>query len=130
MLDASGQPEKTPPPPLGGRWPVLAAVASFLLPGLGQILCGQDNKGVYILGLALLGHWLTGGISSALLCPAMGLDAFLVAVQLKRGRPVQRWEFLPGFKPLKGLKPNVFPRALAILVLAITLIRIVLYSRD
>jgi TM2 domain-containing membrane protein YozV len=59
--------------------PWLAALLSLLAPGLGQIYCGQDNKGVFLVGMALLGQWSTGGLSSWILCPAVALDAFMIA---------------------------------------------------
>src|SRR5580704_7441703 len=87
--------------------PALAAVLSFLLPGLGQILCQQDNKGIFLLGVSLLGHWLTAGLSSLLLCPAMSLDAWLIAKKINGNSTVGRWEFFPGVKPLNAIPPRI-----------------------
>src|ERR1700691_5723252 len=104
--------------------PVLAAVLSFLLPGLGQILCHQDNKGIFLLGMSLLGHWLTGGLSSLLLCPAMSLDAFLTAREINKNASAGRWEFFPGIKLLNSIPPRFILIFIVLLIAAITVFRI------
>ena len=53
--------------------PWLAALLSLLLPGLGSVYCRQDNKGVFLIGMSLLGQWSTGGLSSWILCPVMAV---------------------------------------------------------
>jgi TM2 domain-containing membrane protein YozV len=116
--------------PAKAKSPGLMALFSFLLPGLGQICSGQDNKGVFLLGIALLGHWLTGGISSLLLCPTMSFDAFTIAAKAKRGCALRKWEFFPTIKRLNQLQPRVVPLVIFCITIAILLTRIVLYSRD
>ena len=112
------------------KTPLLAAALSFLLPGLGQILCRQDNKGVFLLGMALLGHWLTAGLSSLLLCPAMSLDAFLIARKISRHATLGRWEFFPGLKPLNAIPPRIILMFIVLLIAAITVIRVVNFAAD
>ncbi|HEX3799851.1 MAG TPA: hypothetical protein VH413_14240 [Verrucomicrobiae bacterium] len=107
-----------------------AAVLGFILPGTGQMYCKQDNKGVFLIGFFLLGHWATNGISSLFLCPAMGLDAFLIARKINRGLGVARWEFFPGIKFLNRLPQRVMPLAIVILLTTITIIRILIYASD
>jgi hypothetical protein len=108
----------------------LATVLSLLLSGLGQIYCLQDNKGVYLAGVSLLGHWTTGGISSLLLFPVMSLDALMIARKINQGAPVRRWEFFPGIRPLNNLPPRILPLAVLALIAAITVARIVIYASD
>jgi len=110
--------------------PLLAAVFSFILPGTGQIYCRQDNKGIFILGFFLLGHWATAGVFSLILCPVMSLDAFQIAKKLNHSASTQRWEFFPDIKPLNRLSPRVMPLVIVILLTAIILTRIVLYASD
>ena len=110
--------------------PVLTAVLSFLLPGLGQILCRQDNKGVFLLGMSLLGHWLTAGLSSLLLCPAMSLDAWLIAKKINGDSNVGRWEFFPGIKPLNAIPPRIILMLIVALIATITVIRVVKFASD
>jgi len=101
--------------------PAFAAFLSLLLPGLGQIWCAQDNKGVFFLFLALLSYWLSGGLTSLLLCPALSVDAWLVARYLARGAnaTLDKWDFFPGWRPLHRLPP---PRVAQLLAAATALI--------
>src|ERR1700689_5831823 len=110
--------------------PGFIAVLSFLLPGIGQIICRQDNKGVFLLGMSLLGHWLTAGLSSLLLCPAMSLDAWLIARKINRHSTPGRWEFFPGIKPLNAIPPRVILMLIVLLIAAITVIRVVNFAAD
>jgi hypothetical protein len=110
--------------------PALAAILSFLLPGLGQILCRQDNKGVFLLGMSLLGHWLTAGLSSLLLCPAMSLDAWLITKKINADSNVGRWEFFPGIKPLNVIPPRIILMLIVAMIAAITVIRVVKFASD
>lgn len=109
---------------------ILAALLGLLLPGAGQIYNRQDNKGIFLVGFFLLGHWATGGISSLVLCPAMSADAFMIARKINRGEQIERWEFFPAIKPLNKLPPLIMPLAIVILIAAITLARIVIYASD
>ena len=110
--------------------PGLAAILSFLLPGLGQIICHQDNKGVFLLGISLLGHWLTAGLSSLLLCPAMSWDAWLIAKKINGNSNVGRWEFFPGIKPLNAIPPRIIVMFIVAMIAAITVIRVVNFAAD
>jgi TM2 domain-containing membrane protein YozV len=112
------------------RSKILASVLGFCLPGAGQIYCAQDNKGVFLIGLFLLGHWATGGISSLLLCPAMSLDALLIAEKMDYGEKVARWEFFPRIKFINKLSPRVVPLAMIIFLAAIIIARILIYASD
>lgn len=112
------------------RSPIIAGVAGFLLPGCGQIYCRQDNKGVFLLAFSLLGHWLTAGLSSLLICPAMGLDAFLAAKQINRGKIIGRWEFFPGLHPLNHIPARTILLSIVFLIATITVIRIVRFASD
>jgi len=110
--------------------PALAAILSFLLPGLGQIICRQDNKGVFLLGMSLLGHWLTGGLSSLLLCPAMSMDAWFIARKINGNSTIGRWEFFPGVKPLNAIPPRVILMFIIAWIAFITVIRVVNFASD
>jgi hypothetical protein len=112
------------------RSPGWAAVLSLVLPGLGQIYCRQDNKGVFLAGMSLLGHWSTGGMSSLLLAPAMSLDALLIARKLNRGAAVRRWEFFPGIKSLNSIPPRIILLVIAGLIATLTVIHIVRFASD
>ncbi|MFY9620640.1 MAG: hypothetical protein WAQ99_12595 [Pyrinomonadaceae bacterium] len=74
--------------------PVLAALLSSLLVGMGQIYLGQVEKGLCLLVVVLLlvmssapGPW---GIVLLLINV---LDAFLLGRKVKRGRQLRRWQF-------------------------------------
>ena len=67
--------------------PGLAAVASLVLPGVGQMLAGQFLKGILILALAVLLGFLLG---LANIFAAM--DAYAIAEKRRRGQVVGRWE--------------------------------------
>jgi hypothetical protein len=110
--------------------PWLAALLSLLLPGSGQIYCRQDNKGVFLIGMSLLGQWSTGGMSSWILCPVMALDAFMIARKLNGGGVIQRWEFFPGIKALNFLPTRIILLAVAALVAALTVVHIVHFAAD
>jgi TM2 domain-containing membrane protein YozV len=112
------------------KHPWLAALLSLLLPGLGQIYCGQDNKGAFLVGMALLGQCSTGGLSSWILCPAMALDAFMIASDLNTLSKVGRWEFFPGFKPLHSLPTRVMLMAVVLLLAALTVVHIRHFASD
>jgi TM2 domain-containing membrane protein YozV len=116
--------------PTRRKSPGLAAMLGFLLPGLGQIYCGQDNKGVFLLGLALLGHWLTGGVSTLILCPVMGIDAFMLARQINQGAALKRWQFFTAIRRLDSLPSAVVPILLIALVALTSIVRLLIYASD
>ena len=93
--------------PARRKRPWLAALWSLLFPGTGQIYCGQDNKGVFLLGMSLLGHWATSGNSSWLLFPMAALDAFTVAKKINNSNSVSRWEFFPRIPGLSAVPPRL-----------------------
>lgn len=74
--------------------PVLAALLSFLLVGMGQIYLGQVEKGLCMLAVVLL------LIMSTMMTP-LGviilflnvLDAFLLGRRVRQGQQVRRWQF-------------------------------------
>lgn len=70
---------------------IIAMVASFFLPGLGQILLGQTKKGATILAAMIL--TCGAGYIVTLLVVA---DAYFVA-QCKKDRPVDDWEIFPDY---------------------------------
>jgi len=110
--------------------PAVAALLSLMLPGLGQIHCRQDNKGVFLLGMALLGHWSTGGLSSLFLCPAMAADAFMIARKLNSGTPAARWEFFPAIKRLNAIPPRIILITIVLAIAALTVLHIVRFASD
>jgi serine/threonine protein kinase len=76
--------------------PVLMAVLSFLLIGLGQMMLGQVAKGVMILVGTITVVLVTFG-AAAPLAPVVWIlcafDAYVIAAKLKAGRAVGKWEF-------------------------------------
>ena len=73
--------------------PVLAAVLSAVVVGLGQIVLGQTLKGLVLL----VGSIALGIASAGLLAPVVWIlaivDAYLIGQKLKAGQPVAEWEF-------------------------------------
>ena len=114
--------------PVRVKWPALLAALSLFIPGLGQIFCAQDNKGVFLMGMALLGYWLTGGIATLLLCLLNSLDAFVVARAIQKGALLRKWDFFPGVKPLEKLPPRTFPLIIVLVILTLMTIRVVIFA--
>jgi TM2 domain-containing membrane protein YozV len=73
--------------------PALAALLSFLLVGLGQMVLGQTIKGVVMLIVALVLGALTGCVACLVTFPVSAIDAYLIAKKLKEGKSVGEWEF-------------------------------------
>jgi len=48
-----------PPPAAAGQRPVLALILSFLLPGLGQIYCGETQRGIIMILFIFVCAFLT-----------------------------------------------------------------------
>jgi len=46
--------------------PIIAAILSFIIPGLGQIIAGETKKGLIFLVVAIVLGLLVGAISSML----------------------------------------------------------------
>ena len=110
--------------------PFLVALLSLFLPGLGQMLCCQDNKGVFLMAVSLLGWWSTQGASALILGPAMALDAYQIALQLTKAEPLRPWEFFSRHPRLNQLKSQVIPWFIILTVAMATFARIVVYSLD
>jgi len=98
------------------RSPGLMALASFILPGLGQLLCGQDAKGLFLIVISIVGNIATGGLSSVALCPLMSIDAYMIA-RKRNETPVAKWEFFPTWANIKKLAPHMVPSAVVAVVL-------------
>ncbi len=109
--------------------PALLAALSLFAPGLGQIGCAQDNKGVFLMGMALLGYWLTGGIATLLLCLLSSVDAFVVGRAIQRGSVLRKWDFFPGMKPFEKLPARTIPLIIVLLIFALMTIRIVIFAQ-
>ncbi|WP_417730509.1 DUF4339 domain-containing protein [Rosistilla oblonga] len=76
-------------PPESPRNPVVMAMCSFLLMGLGQIIMGQTAKGFLIMFSILL----TCGVF-LFVTPIVGpIDAYLIAKKLEAGKSVGKWEW-------------------------------------
>ena len=82
--------------------PIIAALLSVLLPGLGQMLVGQTTKGVVMLvaAAAISGILLIGGLFIIIPCCLIpfvpiipAIDGFLIAKKLKEGQSVGEWDF-------------------------------------
>lgn len=71
------------------RNPILAAILSIIVAGLGQIYNGQIGKGVVFIILQLINGALTVVLIGWLLMPIVGLwatvDAYLVAKRSNEG---------------------------------------------
>jgi TM2 domain-containing membrane protein YozV len=109
---------------------ILASALSFFFPGLGQIYCHQDNKGVFLIAIFLLGYWTTGGTSSFLLSPLLSIDAFMIARQWNQDQPILRWEFFPAWRWLNRLPPRIIVITLLAAVALITVLQIRFYAAD
>jgi TM2 domain-containing membrane protein YozV len=71
----------------------MAFLSGCCLPGVGQLLMGQVMKGLIVFVLTIILAFMTGGISSLLLFPLAGIDAFLLADKIKNGKQIGPWEF-------------------------------------
>ena len=74
--------------------PVLMALLSCCLLGLGQIILGQTAKGASILGGSIILGLLTAGFSGLVTVPLATIDAYKIAKKLKEGKSVKKWEWL------------------------------------
>lgn len=75
-------------PTTSGTDPVLAAILSLLLPGVGQLIIGQTAKGALLLAIGLLSCGM-GGVLNVV----AAIDAYLIAGRLRRGETIQDWQF-------------------------------------
>ena len=116
-------PESTAPalataaaPPNKTRSPGLMALASFILPGLGQLICGQDAKGLFLIIVSIAGNIVTFGLSSMALCPLMSIDAYMIAKK-KNSVGVAKWEFFPTWTNINKLAVHMVPGLVVAVVL-------------
>jgi TM2 domain-containing membrane protein YozV len=95
------RPEPIPaPPPTGKKLvypknPPLSphlAWLNLIIPGLSQILMGQNAKGITLLLSSYLLAWAGIGV---LIWIAAVIDGFMVGQVLQRGQPVGEWQFFP-----------------------------------
>ena len=91
------QPPYHPPIPRGkqaimihptGKSPLFMALASLVVPGLGQLLLGQEEKGMIMMGVWFFTCFGFLGLMH-LIAP---VDAFVIASRLQDGRPVREYE--------------------------------------
>lgn len=73
--------------------PWLAALLSFLIVGLGQMLIGQVKKGVVFLIGSVVLTFVTFGLSVFITSVLAIVDAYLIAKKKKEGKEVGEWEF-------------------------------------
>jgi hypothetical protein len=82
--------------PTEARDPLLMAVYSgCCLAGMGQMVLGQTGKGFVMLLGSVAVAVITGGIGALVLWPLNGIDAYMVASAMKKGKPVGAWDFFP-----------------------------------
>lgn len=74
--------------------PVLAALLSFLLVGMGQVYLGQVEKGLCMLAVVLLliMTGVLGPIGIAILLFNV-VDAFVLGVRIRDGKQIGKWQF-------------------------------------
>ena len=68
--------------------PLMMALGSFLLVGLGQMMLGQTMKGLALLAVCIM----TCGAGFLLAWPFAIVDAYLVGKKLQEGHTVGEWE--------------------------------------
>lgn len=73
--------------------PLLMGIASFFIPGLGQMIMGQVKKGLVLLAISLFLGLVTFGIIGFILMIVATVDAVKIAKKLQAGRAVEEWEF-------------------------------------
>ena len=74
--------------------PIVAALLSFLLSGVGQFYLGQKMKflGIFVLAVLL---FMSGVLIPVmpLIWIAMIFDAYFIGCKLRKGKSVKQWEF-------------------------------------
>lgn len=103
------------------RSPGLMALASLILPGLGQAISGQDAKGLFLVFVSIAANFVTSGLSSLVLCPLMSIDAYTIAKKANTAG-VRKWEFFPSVPSINKLAPHVVPSAVIAVVLVFVVI--------
>lgn len=76
-----------------GLEPGIAALLSFLLTGLSQMIMGQGKKGATMLIGSMILAVMTASASAFITIPLSAIDAYLIAKKKKAGVPVRDWEF-------------------------------------
>ncbi|MHB8898018.1 MAG: DUF4339 domain-containing protein [Thermoguttaceae bacterium] len=79
-------------PSVPPRDPTVMAILSALVPGLGQVIVGQTVKGI-VLGVLAIGLMTVTRIGGLAVFVVAIIDAYQVAVKLRKGQPVRQWEF-------------------------------------
>lgn len=74
--------------------PVLAALLSFLLVGMGQVYLGQIEKGVTMIVIVLsLMLIITPGSWGMVILFLNVVDAFVLARRMNQGKELGAWQF-------------------------------------
>lgn len=73
--------------------PIIAAVLSALIPGLGQVYLKQVLKGLAIVGGNVVMVIASMGLANIFIWVAAVIDAYKIGNKLQKGTPVQKWEF-------------------------------------
>ncbi|MCD7824174.1 MAG: hypothetical protein LUG86_09225 [Oscillospiraceae bacterium] len=73
--------------------PAVAAILSFLVVGLGQMLNGQLIKGLLMLLGAFVIGAITGGIGAVIIWIISAVDGYMSCNKLKQGTPIGRFSF-------------------------------------
>ncbi len=73
--------------------PLLMGIASFFIPGLGQMIMGQVKKGLTLLIISIFLGIVTFGLAGFVLMIVATVDAVKIANKLQQGRAVEEWEF-------------------------------------
>jgi TM2 domain-containing membrane protein YozV len=73
---------------------IFAIILSAIFPGVGQMMLGQQTKGIVVLLVAIV-----TGCGLGLLSLASALDTYCVAIATKK-REVDEWEFFPGVREI------------------------------
>ena len=72
--------------------PVLMCVLTVLIPGVGQMLCGQLAKGITLFVVSAFFIFITLGFGVFISLPVVGYDGYRIAMKLKEGKTVTPWE--------------------------------------
>ena len=91
--EVTTDPSKVVRPSNPPKEPLLMALLSFLIVGLGQMLLGQVAKGAVILVSAIVLGGATAGFAIPFIWLFSALDAYAIAKKLKDGKAVGLWEF-------------------------------------
>ena len=73
--------------------PYAAAIVSLVLPGLGQMINGQNIKGLVLFLVLILIVWLFGSPWSYVYALVAAADAYTCAKSLRSGQIISEWKF-------------------------------------